>query len=124
MSGLKVMDVGRYLYSYCGAGQPMRPAGYMQYLDTQTGLLDPKVVLESKVDPSQATVYGTWYVLPSPDARWLYIVSWRSREVFVFDVAQRNVVRKAILKDAKPTSANPLNAFFAAMANWFIGTAS
>jgi WD40-like Beta Propeller Repeat len=122
--GLRFTADGHYLYGYCGADHPIRPVGYVQYLDTQSGLFDPKVVLEGKVAQSQSPVYNISYALPSPDGKWLYIVSWRSREVFVFDVAQRNVVRSTVLNDIKPTSANPLNTLFAAMSNWFVGTAS
>ena len=121
--GLQFTADGRYLYGYCGPDHPIRPAGFVQYLDTQAGMFDPKVVLESKAGPGQASVYGISHVLPSPDGKLLYIASWRSREVFVFDVTRRNVVRQAILKDTRPASANPLSALFAAMANWFVGTA-
>ncbi len=120
--GLRFRAEGRYLYGYCGADHPIRPAGYFQFLDTQTGLFDPKVVLESKVNPSDpASVYGISYTLASADNRLMYVISWRSKEVFTFDVTQRKVVRSVVMSDTKPpTSFNLLHQ----VASLFVGTAS
>lgn len=121
---LRFTSDGRYLYGYCPADHPIRPAGYVQYLDTQTGLLEAKAVLESKVNPSETAPYGMWHVLSSPDNHLLYVVHWKSREVFVFDVAQRKVVRSTIVKEAKATLTNPFDTLVDTVTNWFVGTAN
>lgn len=115
---------GRYLYGYCPADHPIRPAGYVQYLDIQTGLLEAKAVLESKINPSETAPHSMSYVLSSPDNHLLYIVYWKSREVFVFDVAQRKVLRTTIVKEPKATFTNPFDTLVGTVTNWFVGVAS
>jgi DNA-binding beta-propeller fold protein YncE len=111
---------GRYLVGYTDDTRNITHE-YFQFLDTQTGLVTQKVPLERSTKPGS---FDLSELLLSPDKRLVYVAFATSKEVFTLDLAQRQIVRSAILQDPKSAAPSALDRLVGAVANWFVSTAS
>ncbi len=118
--GMRFTPDGRYLVSYIG-GSVSNRTGTFQFLDTQSGLVAQTVSLPRTVQPT--TAFNLSYILPSPDNQFVYYADALTKEVFALDLAQRQFVRQAVLRDEKPTLFNPMQRIASWLGDALVSTA-
>ncbi len=107
--GLRFTPEGHYLWGWCGNS--------ISFLDPQSGRVSQRIVLASQPALND---FNPRYVLASPDAKLIYVVSFATREIFAIDLAKREVVRHAKMTEPETSFSNP----FDALGQWLAPTAS
>lgn len=96
--GLRFTPDGRFLIGLAGWMDSAGNYAYaFQFLDTRTG--------EVTAVPLQRTIssanFDPIYSLASPDGKLLYLIFAQTHEIIAFDLAQRAVVNRSVLKDSQ-----------------------